>query len=83
MTHIRIFSEKKRFSWDMCNVPWISGKGNQEEYAKDVELSFTFYDNLRDYNSKMIPNELRRIVLQSQLYGRGRYVYVGGSQVTK
>ena len=59
-----------RFSWDIRNIPWTDGKGNQEEYAKSVELRNAFHNKLPDSNSNKIPLALRGIMLQSQLYGR-------------
>ena len=63
---------RPRFSWDIKNVPWTDGKGNQEEYAKAVELWNAFHNKLTDSNSNKIPADLRGIMLQSQLYGRAR-----------
>ena len=63
---------RPRFSWDIRNVPWTDGKGNQEEYAKSVDLWDAFHNRLPDSNSHKITAELRGIMLQSQLYGRAR-----------
>ena len=63
---------RPRFSWDVKNVPWTDGKGNQEEYATSVRLWNTFHDKFPDSNSNKIPVTLRRIMLQFQLYGRAR-----------
>lgn len=63
---------RPRFSWDIKNVPWTNGKGNQEEYAKAVALWDAFHNKLPDYNSNKISIELRGIMLHSQLYGRAK-----------
>lgn len=60
------------FSWDIKNVPWTDGIGNQEEYSNSVALWNAFQNKLPDLNSNKIPSELRGIMLQSQLYGRAR-----------
>lgn len=63
---------RPRFSWDLKTVPWTDGKGNQEDYASSVSLWTAFHNKLPDTNSNKIPDELRGIMLQSQLFGRAR-----------
>lgn len=63
---------RPKFSWDLRNVPWTDGKGNQEQYAKNVELWVALHDKLPDSNNNKIPEALQGIMLQSQLFGRAR-----------
>ena len=60
------------FSWDIRNVPWTDGKGNQEEYSNAVDLWNSFHNRLPDSDSNKIPKELRGMMLKSHLYGRAR-----------
>ena len=66
--------QRPKFSWDISNVPWTDGRGNQEEYANAVKLWSNFHDLLPATNSDKIPSALQGIMLQSQLYGRTRDV---------
>ena len=63
---------RPRFSWDIRNVPWTDGQGNQEEYANSVKLWMKFHERLRNANPSKIPSDLQGIMLQAQLYGRAR-----------
>lgn len=65
---------RPRFSWDLRNVPWTDGVGNQEEYHRSVMLWKKFHDALPDANGNKIPANLQGLMLQSQLYGRARDV---------
>ena len=53
-------------------MPWTDGKGNQEDYKDSVKLWSAFHDKLPVANANKIPDELRGIMLQSQLYGRAK-----------
>lgn len=61
---------RPRFTWDIRNVPWTHGTGNQNEYAKAVKLWDAFQSKLPDSNPNKISTDLCGIVLQSQLHGR-------------
>ena len=61
---------RPKFSWDVGNVPWADGKGDQDQYKNSVLLWKAFHDRLPEANSNKIPGELQGIALQSQLYGR-------------
>eukprot|EP00178_Gracilaria_changii_P001339 TRINITY_DN1187_c0_g1_i12.p1 TRINITY_DN1187_c0_g1~~TRINITY_DN1187_c0_g1_i12.p1 ORF type:complete len:348 (-),score=40.05 TRINITY_DN1187_c0_g1_i12:1053-2096(-) len=63
---------RPRFTWDIRNVPWTDGKGNQEPYATAVRQWSALHGKLNDDNSNKIPEDLQGIMLQSQLYGRAR-----------
>ena len=63
---------RPRFTWDIRNVPWTDGKGNQDDYRRSVTLWSSFHDKLPDSNSNKIPRDLRGIMLQSQLFGRAK-----------
>ena len=39
---------RPKYSWDIKNVPWTDGKGNQDECAESVELWTAFHDALPD-----------------------------------
>ena len=73
---------RPKFSWDVKNVPWTDGKGNQEDYKDSVKLWSAFHDKLPVANANKIPDELRGIMLQSQLYGRAKDLCKKLSDVT-
>ncbi len=61
---------RPKFTWDLRNVPWTDGRGDQEGYAKKVKEWAAFHDSLTDQNSNKIQKEQRGLVLHTQLYGR-------------
>lgn len=64
--------QRPKFSWDIKNVPWTDGRGDQAEYASAVKLWSRFHDMLPDANSNKVPVGLRGIMLQSNLFGRAK-----------
>ena len=63
---------RPRFYWDLRNVPWIDGKGNQEGYYDAVNAWRDCHNRLQDSNNNKIPSELQGIMLPAQLYGRAK-----------
>ena len=68
----RSLPSRARFSWNINNVPWTDGKGNQEDYGNSVKLWFALHSKLSDGNRNKITTKLQDLMLQSQLYGRAR-----------
>ena len=64
-----VLTQRPRFSWDIRYVPWNGGKGNQEEYVDAVKSWSLFHDKLYYSNSNKVPANLRKIMLQSHLFG--------------
>lgn len=58
------------FSWNIRTVPWTDGKESQEPYNKSVRLWEEFHHKFPDAKSNKIPDDLRGIMLLSQIYGR-------------
>lgn len=63
---------RPKYSWDVRNVPWTDGRGDQAGYARSVKLWRKFHAHLPANKSNQIPAELEGIMLQSQLYGRAQ-----------
>ena len=65
---------RPKFSWDVRNIPWTDGRGDQSGYARSVKLWKKFHALLAVNNSNKIPDNLQGIMLQSQLFGRAAYL---------
>jgi len=63
---------RPKYSWDVRNVPWTDGRGDQAGYSRSVKLWRKFHAQLPANNSNKIPAELQGIMLQSQLFDRAQ-----------
>lgn len=60
---------RSKFSWNIRNVPLTDVRGEQFEYARNVNLWKRFHDQLASINSNKISPNLQGIMLLSQLFG--------------
>lgn len=56
--------------WDIKNVLWMDGRGNQQDSAEVVRSWRVFHNNLPDANSNKILTANRGELMQLHLYGR-------------
>lgn len=68
---------RPRLSWDNNSVPWTDLNGGEEDYANTVQLWSSFHNMLPDSNSNNIVQNLCGVVLNSQLYGHAKDLFLG------
>lgn len=65
---------RARFTWDWKTPSWTDGKGDKEQHPQAVLGWCMFQDTLDGTTLKKGKENFRRLGLESQLHGRGKYL---------